>query len=93
MFNYQCPRSVAETQVRNSRERLVQATVMQPKSSEELTQDVRGRRRAGRHRIVHFPIPDYSDVKAKVDCWRTDWKAGGESSEVSCTVNCSVVQI
>jgi hypothetical protein len=66
---------------------------MQPQSSKAVTQDVRGHRRAGIHRIVHIPIPDYSDVKSTVDCWREDWKTGGESSEVSCTVSSGVTQM
>jgi hypothetical protein len=44
-------------------------------------------------RILHIPTPDYSGVKPNVGCWRKDWKIGGESCEVSCAVNCSVIQI
>jgi hypothetical protein len=73
--------------------RPVQATVIKPQSSRAVTRYASGHRRAGKRRIVHFPIPDYSDVKPKVDCWRKDWETGDESSEVSCTVKCSVVQM
>ncbi|XP_023701586.1 uncharacterized protein LOC111861340, partial [Cryptotermes secundus] len=62
---------VEETQVRASRARPVQAS-----------QNARGQRRVGRRRIVHFPIPDYSDVKPKVDSWRKNWRSGDKTSEV-----------
>jgi hypothetical protein len=52
----------------------------------------RSRKRAGRRRILHFPIPDYSSIPPKIDCWRRTSKTGGENNEVSCVVSCSVVQ-
>jgi hypothetical protein len=58
---------------------------------QELRQS-RSRQRAGRC-ILQFPVPDYSGILPKVDCWRRNSKTGGEENEVSCVVSCSVVQM
>jgi hypothetical protein len=48
---------------------------------------------AGRRRIPNFPVPDYSGIQPKVDCWRSNSKIGCEDNEVSGAVLCSVVQM
>jgi hypothetical protein len=53
----------------------------------------RSRKRAGRRRILHSPIPDYSSIPPKIDCWRRTSKTGGEDNEVSYVVSCSVDQM
>jgi hypothetical protein len=73
--------------------RRAQAPGMKPESSKAVTRGFRRHQRAGSRPILNYPIPDYSAIPPKVDCWRRDWKSGGEESEVSCTVTCSVVQM
>jgi hypothetical protein len=53
----------------------------------------RSSQRAGKRRILNIPTPNFSDILPKVDCWRRDWKIGGEGNEVSDAVSCSVGHI
>jgi hypothetical protein len=58
-----------------------------------LLQEIGNGQHAGRGRILHYPIPDYSHIPAKVDCWRKNSKHIGEENEVSCAVSHSLVQM
>jgi hypothetical protein len=84
-FHYECPWSVAGTQVRDGRARPLPT----PDIKKAVTQCFTSNQRARRRRNLHFPIPDYSDIPPKVDCWRI----GGEDSKVSGAVACGVVQM
>jgi hypothetical protein len=35
------------------------------------------------NRVVNIPIPDYSKIPPKVDCWRSKAKIDGEQKKVS----------
>jgi hypothetical protein len=54
----------------------------QVESSEAATPGPKGNQRTRFHRLVTFPIPDYTKIKPKVDTWRENPETGGENEKV-----------
>jgi hypothetical protein len=69
-FHYECPWSVAETLVRDDRGRYAHS----PDILETVNQNFKRKRPTIKNEILSYPIPDYSHIAAKVDCWRRNDK-------------------
>jgi hypothetical protein len=87
-FHYECPWSVAEAEVRGA-----QPLDINSKLRKSVARGFKRYQIAKRGHILHIRTPNYSFILPKVDCWRRDQEFGGESSEVSGAVSCSLVQI
>jgi hypothetical protein len=37
---------------------------------------------------LHIPMPNFTDITGKVDCWRKNWKIGDGNNEVSGAISC-----
>jgi hypothetical protein len=81
-LHYECPWSVAATQVGDRHVRCAQAPHIKPKPSKAATLGFTRDLHAEGHRILHFPKPDYSKIPPKVDCWIKKPKIGVDDKKV-----------
>jgi hypothetical protein len=76
----QCPR--IEVQELEDQVQCVQTHNVQSEPSNTVKRNIGGGRRAAVQVILHFPIPDYSKVPAKVNSWRTKPKTGEQNKDI-----------
>jgi hypothetical protein len=76
-FHYECPWSFAGTQVRDDRG----CSAHMSDILETVNQSITRKRPTTKNDILSYPIPDYSNIGAKVDCCR-------RNDKVRCTVTC-----
>jgi hypothetical protein len=69
------------TEVCDGQVKCAQAPDIKPESPDTTPGGIRRQHRAGVHRILDFPIPDYTKIPHKVDCWRRKPKSGGEGKD------------
>jgi hypothetical protein len=51
------------------------------------------KRAAMKNGILNFPIPDYSHIPAKVDCWRRNGEIRSKDKKVRGAMTCGVVHM
>ncbi|XP_033606391.1 uncharacterized protein LOC117282118 [Cryptotermes secundus] len=69
-------------QLRDHHVRCAQASGVNPQSSTTVNRGPRSSQRSEIRPILCFPIPDYSKIPSRVDCWRRKPKNCGEDNEV-----------
>jgi hypothetical protein len=69
-------------QMRVDRMTYAQAPDVKLESSKAANHGMRRDQHAGGKRILHFPMPDYSNIEAKVGTWRRKSKIGGDDKKV-----------